>query len=406
MWLAYGINPRKIGLILGLIALYLALQSFVAEYVINAVPSSATNWQVLLTIDVFSVKTEATIPTWYSALLLFGASALFVLIATSERAKEDRYSYHWFGLAAIFLYLSIDEGAAIHAIVADMIQQTPSVTGYGWQIVVAPLVLIFALLYLRFLLHLPSRTRNLLILAGVLYIGGALVVDVVSANQGVVDGGVTLASLVIGTVEELCKMLGLVVLIYALLAYIVDQDYVYEFHPPLSRYASDPYEAADSTPLANGTHTPLVDLQNAIRDIPARGLVVVVGALLIGLNLFLLSWATVEASVPAGAGHNPDVSVETIIDQAIGGDVQVTRTIGRFGVDNPKSSEVAGALLSIYHDVMVVNAASMDSSIMLAADALPFDRNSLADTLSARGVTEFIIFDTPAVRALVDESSQ
>ena len=54
----------------------------------------------------------------------------------------------------------------------------------------AGLALIFTLLYLRFLFHLPPRIRNLFILAGVCYVGGAVIVEAISANRYSLDGGV------------------------------------------------------------------------------------------------------------------------------------------------------------------------------------------------------------------------
>ena len=94
----------------------------------------------------------------------------------------------------------------------------------------APLVILFALVYLRFLLHLPAGTRNLFILAGGLYVGGALIVDAVGANEWFQDKGITLAYLATGTLEELLEMQGVVVFIFALLRYLVSMNYEVTFY--------------------------------------------------------------------------------------------------------------------------------------------------------------------------------
>jgi hypothetical protein len=74
---------------------------------------------------------------------------------------------------------------------------------------------------------------------------------------------------------------------------------------------------------------------------------------------------------------------------------------GRFGADNLTSRQVAASLLTLFDDVMVVTSASTESSFALAADELPFDRDRLAEVLHANGVFQFVIFDTPAVKAIV-----
>lgn len=405
MQIAYAIRPRKVAVILAAIALYLALQSIIVEYVIETVDQEA-NWQVLLAIDIFSVNRELTIPTWFSATLLLIATVLFALIAAAKRTSQDRYTLYWIGLAAIFLYLTIDEGAAIHEIVADITQASLNPTGFltfGWQIIAAPLVLIFGLLYLRFLFHLPPRIRNLFILAGILYVGGALVVEAVSANQWYLGGGVTLQYLAIGTVEEFCEMLGVVVLIYALLSYAVAMRYDFVFRSPLM-FQNSPSSAVDdpaSRPAQSGTGVSTSASHRMARAYSPPRPVMVLAIIVIGLNLVLLSWAWAQAPTSEQAAENPVVSAQAVIEQVVTDDVQVTRMIGRFGLDNLTSRQFAAALLNLFDEVMVVTAASMDSSIVLAGDVLPFDRNSLANTLTANGVSQFLIFDTAAVRVMV-----
>jgi hypothetical protein len=52
---------------------------------------------------------------------------------------------------------------------------------------------------------------------------------------------------------------------------------------------------------------------------------------------------------------------------------------------------------------MIVTWASTETSIALAADELPFDRNGLIEVLYTNGETEFVIFETPAVKAIVGD---
>jgi len=69
----------------------------------------------------------------------------------------------------------MDEGAVIHEIFSDALQVRFDTSGYltfAWIIAFVPVVIVIALLYLRFLWHLPPSVRNLMIVAGLLYVGG------------------------------------------------------------------------------------------------------------------------------------------------------------------------------------------------------------------------------------------
>jgi hypothetical protein len=397
MRLEYAVKPYKIALILGVIALYFAAQSLVAEYLIEKVLDKEAHRSAVLALDLFSVNAEQTIPTWYSVLLLFAASILLAFIATAKRANQERYVLHWLGLAVVFLYLSMDEGAVIHEIVADSLQTTLNTTGYlafAWQIVAVPLLILFGLVYLRFLFHLPSRTRNLFVLSGLVYIGGALVVEAVSANQWYLGGGVTFEYLAIATVEELAEMLGVLLFIYTLLSYAVAMQYGFAFHSqPLTQEVSASLSHAVSTPSSRK----LLGKLSQVR--PVTWVIVFI----VGANLALIYWAFSQAPAPRPIPQSTAVPIQAVIDQLATDDVLVTRMVGTFGVDNLTSRQVTASLLAIFDEVMVVTLPTAGLSIVLAAPDLPFDRDSLSEVLRANGITQFIIFETASVKAIVGD---
>ena len=92
---------------------------------------------------------------------------------------------------------------------------------YAWIIpgIIAVVVLVVA--YLKFLAHLPKKTRLLFIASGVLYVAGAIGFESVTGLFVESDGtrGGTMWEL-IATLEELFEMLGIVLFIYTLLDYI------------------------------------------------------------------------------------------------------------------------------------------------------------------------------------------
>jgi hypothetical protein len=408
MKLEFTMNPRRIGLILGLVALLLAAQSLYGEYVLETVIGSESDSVPALLLDLFSVNLEESIPTWYSTLILVFASVLLSVIAFAKRASRDRYALYWLGLTLLFLYLSMDESAAIHEILSDPLQMAFNATGYlafGWQIVAVPLVILFALLYVRFLFHLPPCFRNLFVVAGVLYAGGALVVEGISANQYSISG-VTFTYLAIATVEETLEMLGVVVLIYALLSYIVEMEYVLAFHPlPIRRAQTasaftTPEPAERDTAESTGK---LLSRSTEMRRSSFLRPAVLVSILVVAVNLGLLYWGVTQAPASKSEANTPIPHYQTIIDQLVTDEVVATYMPGTFGADNFTAHQVARSLLTVFDEVMVLVLPATGSSIALAGDTLSFDQNAVTEVLHSLGETQFIIFDTAIVKSIVGD---
>lgn len=380
----YRPNPPKVALFLGALSLYLAVQSLIGEYLLENVLSSNTGGIIPLLIDLFSVNAEETIPTWYATLLLFASAMLLVFIAAAKRAKRDPYTGYWIGLAVIFFYLSMDEGAAIHEILADPLQTTFNTTGYlafGWQIVFVPLVILFVLFYLRFLFHLPSRTRNLFVLAGLLYVGGAVGFESISANQWYVDGGISFSYLAIATVEELLEMVGIVTFIYALLSYMVEMRYTAVISPAFSSQTT----TSPENPL-DSKRTPWV------KRLVKWGVVFIVV-----LNMALFAWAFRQQAASA-SGEIP--FYQTVSERYAGQGVVILSINEAIEPDNPAAQQVAASLLTLFDDVLVVSMPPPQSSIAFVSHDLPFDQNTLAEIVQQSGETQFAVLDTSAVRAI------
>lgn len=252
----FVINPRRILIALVILTCVLATLSIIGEYLLETAVDSDEQPVLALGLDLFSVNSEETIPTWYSTVILLIAAALLALIASAKRASADPLKYYWAGLALVFLYLSLDEGAAIHEIVSDSVQANLNTTGFlyfGWHVVALPVLAVFGLVYVRFLLRLTPRTRNLLILAGLIYVGGAFFVEGLSANQYYLDDEASLRYLAIGTVEEFLEMLGVVVLIYALLDHMAAMQYGVALLPQANAAPDSSAEAAGKQPIPQTT---------------------------------------------------------------------------------------------------------------------------------------------------------
>ncbi len=183
-------------------------------------------------VEMFDVDSEKNIPTFYSFLTLLFSSALLSIIAFGKKVNNSGYWLHWTGMAAIFLFLSIDEFASIHELFNRPISLALNVSRhinmedasdyprYLWVIPYGILVIVFFLTYLRFLLDLPGEVKLLFFIAGLIFVSGAIGCELIWEIW--YDPGVshTIGDEIITTVEEMLEMAGIIVFIYALLSYI------------------------------------------------------------------------------------------------------------------------------------------------------------------------------------------
>ncbi len=217
--LTLSISPKKVALVLTMVVICLSIVSLAGQfsrYILG-------HGNLFGLVRLFNVGEDSNIPTWYSSITLLFCSLLLAFIATFKKIARARYILHWKVLSAIFLYLSIDEVAMIHenadAILGSSINRT-GFLHYGWVAVGIPLTLIFVLSYLKFLVHLPRKTRLLFFVAGTIFVSGAIGAEMFAGRYEELYGFENMTHVMITAVEEFCEMFGIVVFIYALLSYM------------------------------------------------------------------------------------------------------------------------------------------------------------------------------------------
>lgn len=373
MRLEYRVWPRGVLFFLVGIAAYLGIQSLIFEYLVEEILDQRTYPYVAMVLDLFSLNTEQTLPAWYTSLLLFGAALLFLLIASAKWLIQARERWLWAGLFAIFTYLSMDEAASIHEIAAEWLQNDFQLTGFwtfGWQLVAAPFLLLFGLVYVGFWWRLPGRTRLHFMLAGMVYVGGAFVIEGVSAARWDELGGVSYSYLVIASLEEFCEMLGVILLIYGQLTYAINEGYTLDFKPlrPLS--------------------PPRLGLQRWMAVLPV----------LVLMNIVVIAWVV---NLPTNDGaRNGEYSYQSLMDQLTVDGMVVGRDAGRFAFDSPPDPMLR-TLAEQFPEVWVINLISADSYVMLAGENLPFTQDDLINILHENGEMQFVILDDAAVRLIL-----
>jgi len=174
-------------------------------------------------VALFNLDGERNVPAVYSTLLLLFCACLLALIAHASRHKGAGYLY-WLGLALVFVFLASDEFFELHEGLVVPVRSALSTSGllyFAWVIPYTAALAVLALIYFKFVLRLPVRARGLFLLAGLIYIGGTLGMELLGGQYYEKVQRVDAAySLIFVTIEELLEMTGLVIFLHALLSYI------------------------------------------------------------------------------------------------------------------------------------------------------------------------------------------
>jgi hypothetical protein len=191
----------------------------------------------------FDLDDENNVPTWYSSAVLLLCSLLLCLIWKASRQGSKRYAVYWLALSVLFLWLSLDEAASFHEMMEiparTLFPPGPYIT-VAWVIPATFFALIVGVSLWRFLASLPPPIRRLFLLAGFLYVGGAIGMEVVESYYYFTYGKSMVYSLT-AVGEEGLEMLGILVFFHALLAYLENHS------GPVKIVFKRPSEAAAST---------------------------------------------------------------------------------------------------------------------------------------------------------------
>lgn len=132
-------------------------------------------------VKLFSMDIEYSIPSIFASLLLLSIAVLCVKIWANKKTKP---SWHWLGLALVFFYVALDEFFALHENLIEPTQNALGIEGgflfFAWFIPVLAILSVLVIVFAKFFFKLPKTTKNLLIMAAVLFISGAVGVEMIS----------------------------------------------------------------------------------------------------------------------------------------------------------------------------------------------------------------------------------
>lgn len=174
-------------------------------------------------INLFSLDKEFNFPTWYQAISELMCVLLTATIFIAAKESKDKFKFHWLGLSIIFLLIATDEMLVLHEQIISPLRRLLGTGGFlymAWIIPALILGVIFLIAYYKFLRVLPSETSKRFILAGVIFVLGAVGMEAVGGRIATLIGQDNFTYSMITHVEEILEMTGILLFINALLLHV------------------------------------------------------------------------------------------------------------------------------------------------------------------------------------------
>jgi hypothetical protein len=179
-------------------------------------------------VPLLSLSYEQNVPTFYSAVLLLACSLLLALVAIGARANGGRFVRSWWVLSAGFLYIAVDEVLEFHEQLSKLIKLEGALY-FSWIVPAAVVVLLLGAAYVPFLRALPRPICLRFLLAGTIYVGGAVVMELPLGYWTVHHGTENLGYGLIDAFEEALEMLGLNLFLLTLLDHLAERGWAVRF---------------------------------------------------------------------------------------------------------------------------------------------------------------------------------
>jgi hypothetical protein len=164
-----------------------------------------------------SLSAEHNLPTWVASALLLCCALRAGAIARALAAGAP-WRRHWWGIAFALGFVSLDEVVGLHEQLGGTFG-TGGVLYFDWVLIAGPVVAILAVLYLPFLRALRSPTRERLVIAAVIFVTGALVMELPLGWWTERMGPDSLGYALIDWIEETLELVGTALALASLLAH-------------------------------------------------------------------------------------------------------------------------------------------------------------------------------------------
>ena len=176
---------------------------------------------VLGFLRLLEVSSEQSIPTFVSVINLLFASILIFVIYSYEKTNRQNGSGYWLFLSVLFLYLSVDESASVHEnfgyLIDFLVNEKlipPILKTHKWLPFGVLFVFVVSVILLPFLRQLAPDTRRYFLIAGFVFLTGAVGLEYFVAwllETGIVESVMDAGYLIAQLFEEGFEMYGVAI---------------------------------------------------------------------------------------------------------------------------------------------------------------------------------------------------
>lgn len=209
------VRPLKILQILICTVVVLAIMATISVVVTEKSPSAF--------LDKFKMDSENNLVSYFSSLELALASILLFLISQHQLVRKTTNATSWKSLSLIFAVLSVDETVSFHEHITYWLHNYLSITGVSqrsWAYLGLLVILIFLFSYRKFIRNIPKASRRDFVIAGFVYVMGALGFEFIGSNLIDIFGDQSWQYKACGLVEETLEMTGIFLFIKGLFRHI------------------------------------------------------------------------------------------------------------------------------------------------------------------------------------------
>jgi hypothetical protein len=211
------INPSRLLILFVVGVVLLVAVGIAANFVLQAVPGTALAGLMRpLLLD-----EEASVPTYVASVLHLTAALLLIVYALGRRASGEPHAFRWLALGLVFVFLSMDEVVQVHERWDTLVSAIVGREGFAgsWVAIGLLLIGVTAVIWLPLYRSLPRRVAVLWLVAGAVFVAGAVGVEVFSKPFEPPETARIAYIFAVG-LEEGLEMLGVVVFLYAQLLLI------------------------------------------------------------------------------------------------------------------------------------------------------------------------------------------
>lgn len=178
-------------------------------------------------VKIFSTDIELNVPSFFSMLIMIFAALLLAFITILKRNQKAPYVWHWAILSLGFFFMAFDEIVSAHEKMVEPLRaffggENLGILYYAWVVPAIALILFLALFFIKFWLSLPTKAKFSFLIAGIVYLGGAIGMEMVGGDYCEIYGKDNLTYIMFTTIEESLEMTGIIFFIWSLLEYIND----------------------------------------------------------------------------------------------------------------------------------------------------------------------------------------